>query len=311
MPRPASIAALRRQIDRIDDQLLAAAQPARASGARGRPRRSSAASAAIYAPAREKGVLARLARQNGGPLGAGARARDLPRDHLGVARPRAAAARRVPRPAGDVHAPGGARSSSARRPTTCRRRPIAEVFRDVESGRAELGVVPVENSTEGMVAHTLDLLVESPLAICAEITLRVAPLPAGAAAERALARVRRVVAHPQALAQCRQWLAAHLPGRAASRRRATRARPSARRRERGHGGDRRRGGRGDAYGLARPRRAASRTRPATSRASSSSAATTASSRRGDDKTSIVVTVPRRGRRAGPDAAAVRARIAST
>ena len=86
-----------------------------------------------------------------------------------------------------------------------------DVFRDVEAGRAQLGVVPVENSTEGMVARTLDLLVESPLAICAEVTLRVRHcLLVRPGTERS--GVRRVAAHPQALAQCRQWLAANLAG---------------------------------------------------------------------------------------------------
>ena len=87
---------------------------------------------------------------------------------------------------------------------------IAEVFHEVENGRADLGVVPVENSTEGMVAHTLDLLAESPLAICAEISLHVRHnllvCPG-----TTLGDVRRVAAHPQALAQCRRWLAEHLP----------------------------------------------------------------------------------------------------
>jgi chorismate mutase/prephenate dehydratase len=88
---------------------------------------------------------------------------------------------------------------------------VGDVFRDVEGGRAELGVVPVENSSEGMVARTLDLLVESPLSICAEVTLPVRHcLLARPGTERSA--VRRVAAHPQALAQCRQWLAAHLPG---------------------------------------------------------------------------------------------------
>src|SRR5262249_61720172 len=89
---------------------------------------------------------------------------------------------------------------------------VSDVFRDVEGGRADLGVVPVENSSEGMVAHTLDLLVESPLSICAELTLAVRHCLL-ARPGTALTGLRRVVAHPQALAQCRQWLAAHPPRR--------------------------------------------------------------------------------------------------
>src|SRR5262249_16912435 len=87
---------------------------------------------------------------------------------------------------------------------------VADVFHEVESGRADLGVVPVENSTEGMVAHTLDLLAESPLSVCAEVSLAVKHCLL-ARAGTGLDDARRVVAHPQALAQCRRWVAHHLP----------------------------------------------------------------------------------------------------
>ena len=164
MPRPASIAAIRRQIDRIDDQLLRLLNRAGAHWSLAVAAQKAAPTRAIYAPAREHGVLTRVARQNGGPLDAGARARDLSRDHLGGARPRGALAGRLPRPAGDRGPTSRRGSSSARAAEYVPRRRSRDVFRDVERGRAELGVVPVENSTEGMVAHTLDLLVESPLA---------------------------------------------------------------------------------------------------------------------------------------------------
>jgi len=71
-------------------------------------------------------------------------------------------------------------------------------------------VVPVENSTEGMVAHTLDLLADSPLQICAEISLAVRHNLL-ARAGTSMKGIDRIVAHPQALAQCRRWLAEHLP----------------------------------------------------------------------------------------------------
>jgi len=79
----------------------------------------------------------------------------------------------------------------------------------VSQGRAEFGVVPIENSTEGVVAHTLDSLVESELKICAEIFLDIH--------HNLLSRsgkdsdVQRIISHPQALAQCRGWLARHFP----------------------------------------------------------------------------------------------------
>jgi len=86
---------------------------------------------------------------------------------------------------------------------------IAEVFYEVQSGHADFGVVPVENSTEGTVNHTLDMFVNSPLKICGEIELRIHQNLMGKM--MALDTIRRVVSHQQSLAQCRAWLDEHLP----------------------------------------------------------------------------------------------------
>jgi chorismate mutase / prephenate dehydratase len=86
---------------------------------------------------------------------------------------------------------------------------IDEVFREVEAGSAHYGVVPVENSTEGVVNHTLDMLIHSPLKICGEVELRVHQHLLGADGD--LKDVRRVYSHQQSLAQCREWLDAKLP----------------------------------------------------------------------------------------------------
>ncbi|GAB3682654.1 prephenate dehydratase [Salinisphaera aquimarina] len=87
---------------------------------------------------------------------------------------------------------------------------IDEIFREVEAGNADFGVVPVENSTEGVVSHTLDQLVGSSLSICGEVALAVHHHLLSRAED--LAGVKRVVAHAQSLAQCRKWLDSHLPG---------------------------------------------------------------------------------------------------
>jgi chorismate mutase/prephenate dehydratase len=87
---------------------------------------------------------------------------------------------------------------------------IDEVFHEVESASADFGVVPIENSTEGTVNHTLDRFLTSPLKICGEVELRIRQHLMGTMSE--LARVARVCSHPQSLAQCRQWLQEHLPG---------------------------------------------------------------------------------------------------
>ena len=87
---------------------------------------------------------------------------------------------------------------------------IDEIFRAGESGQAEYAVVPVENSTEGAVGRTLDLMYTTELSICGEIKLRVQQNLLSNAPS--LDRVTRVYSHAQSLAQCAQWLARHLPG---------------------------------------------------------------------------------------------------
>jgi chorismate mutase/prephenate dehydratase len=86
---------------------------------------------------------------------------------------------------------------------------IDTVFREVEAGAADYGVVPVENSSEGVITHTLDMFQRSPLGICGEVELRIHHHLLAADAERS--GIRRVLAHQQALAQCRGWLDANLP----------------------------------------------------------------------------------------------------
>jgi chorismate mutase / prephenate dehydratase len=87
---------------------------------------------------------------------------------------------------------------------------IAEVFEEVQSGHADFGVVPIENSTEGTVNHTLDMFLSSPLKICGEVELRIHQHLMGLM--HGLDRIVRVCSHQQSLAQCRQWLDEHLPG---------------------------------------------------------------------------------------------------
>ncbi len=86
---------------------------------------------------------------------------------------------------------------------------IDEVFHEVEAGIADFGVVPIENSSEGTVNHTLDMFLNSPLKICGEVELRIHHHLMGRMT--GLGAVKRVCAHPQALAQCRGWLDEQLP----------------------------------------------------------------------------------------------------
>ena len=87
---------------------------------------------------------------------------------------------------------------------------IQGVFREVEERRCDFGVVPVENSTEGMIGQTLDCFLESPLHIVGEVELPVVHhLFVGQATGNA--EIGKICGHPQALAQCRTWLETHLP----------------------------------------------------------------------------------------------------
>jgi len=86
---------------------------------------------------------------------------------------------------------------------------IEEVFRLVEAGGADFGVAPVENSTEGVINHTLDLMMQSALLISGEVTLRIRHNLLSN--EKDLKSIERVYSHQQSFAQCRLWLEKHLP----------------------------------------------------------------------------------------------------
>jgi chorismate mutase/prephenate dehydratase len=86
---------------------------------------------------------------------------------------------------------------------------IDDVFRQVETGGVGYGMVPVENSTEGAIGRTLDLLLATPVKVCGEVMLPVHQCLMSRA--RARSDIRRVYSHTQSLAQCQQWLARHLP----------------------------------------------------------------------------------------------------
>ncbi len=86
---------------------------------------------------------------------------------------------------------------------------IGDVFSHVETGRADYGVVPVENTSEGMVNYTLDRILDSELHIIGEIILRISHF--FLSKEKSLKNIKKVYSHPQALAQCRLWIERNLP----------------------------------------------------------------------------------------------------
>ncbi len=87
---------------------------------------------------------------------------------------------------------------------------IADIFHEVENGEAHYGVVPVENSTEGVVSHTLDTFMNSSLHICGEVALRIHHHLLSTTDK--LDEIKVVYSHQQSLGQCRQWLMSHLSG---------------------------------------------------------------------------------------------------
>lgn len=86
---------------------------------------------------------------------------------------------------------------------------IADVFKVVEEGRANFGVVPVENSSEGMISVTLDAFLDSDLKVCGEVSLPIRHQLLSLA--DGMSKITKVAAHSQALAQCREWLNRYMP----------------------------------------------------------------------------------------------------
>ena len=87
---------------------------------------------------------------------------------------------------------------------------IPDVFSSVESGHADYGLVPVENSTEGVISHTLDMFIDSGLKVCGEVEIRVHHHLA--TRSQNVSAIRHIYSHQQSFAQCRRWLDQNFPG---------------------------------------------------------------------------------------------------
>jgi chorismate mutase / prephenate dehydratase len=206
------LAAFRQKIDALDEQLLALLNQ-RAAVAAEVGALKATVGAAVFRPERELQVIARLqALPPGdlvtGPLGTAPIA-SIWREIMSACRSREA-----------LHnvaflGPAGTFSEQAAMAffgSSVERVPVAsidEIFRAVASGTVDYGVVPIENSSEGAIDRTLDLMLSTPLKMCGEVALTVR--------HQLLRRkigldgVHAICAHPQALAQCQEWLAHNLP----------------------------------------------------------------------------------------------------
>lgn len=208
-----SLPQLRGRIDALDDDLLRLlndrARLVQAVGEAKRASGESGESGAFYAQDRERAIHARLASLNEGPFPTAA-LQPVFQEILSacLALQKGLRVAYLGPEATFTHA--AARQQFGTAAEMMPERSISAVVQQVESGRADTGVVPLENSTEGMVGSTLDMLMDSELRITAEIVLAVEQcLLTRPGQDRA--GIRRVYSHAHALGQCRGWLASHLP----------------------------------------------------------------------------------------------------
>lgn len=201
---------LRDQIDALDSEILERlSQRSRCAHRIGEIKQG-----AIYRPEREAQVLRRLAEMNQGPL---------PNDSvLLIFREIMSACLALEQslsiaclgPRG-TYTESAARKHFGNAPSFLPQSTIDEVIRCVEAGSVDYGVVPVENSTEGAVGRTYDLLLNTSAHICGEVTLRIHQQllrkPVAEGEQASFAGVTKVVSHAQSLAQCHEWLNRHLP----------------------------------------------------------------------------------------------------
>jgi chorismate mutase / prephenate dehydratase len=196
---------LRAEIDALDDELLSLVNR-RAAHARRIGDLKAGASA--YRPEREIEILRRVTNANPGPLAA-ERVSAVFREVISACRGMEAAIRVAYLGPEGTFSEQAARKQFGYAVETMPAPTVDEVFRRCESGAVEFSVVPVENSTEGAVGRSLDLLLLTPLKICGEIELRVQQNLLSREPE--LRDLKRVYSHAQSLAQCNGWLSQHLP----------------------------------------------------------------------------------------------------
>jgi len=198
---------LRRKIDKLDERILSLLnERARLSLEIGRAKSKRGVS--IYVPDREKSIYKKLVGRNKGPLSN--------RTLLAVYREIMSGSLALEKPlkiaffgpqATFTHIAALKKFGESLDYLECKS--ISEVFTEVERGRADYGVVPIENSTEGAVNHTLDMFVDSDLKICSEVYL---PIEHHLLSKlRKMSSIKKVYSHEQVLAQCRMWLETNLP----------------------------------------------------------------------------------------------------
>ena len=210
MRRSESVDALRKKIDQVDSRIVALLNE-RASLALKIGNQKNRTGKPVYVASREREIYRQISDANTGPLPV-ASIRSVYREILSACRgvetqmkvaffgPEAT----FTHMAAQRHFGRTVRYSPE--PT------IGDVFRAVSAGNADYGVVPIENSTEGVVTHTLDLLQDTDVQICGEVSVDIELCLLSRSGRPK--DVRRILSHSHALGQCRRWIAAHYAGAA-------------------------------------------------------------------------------------------------
>ncbi len=208
-PADADLAEIRQCINEIDEQLQSLInERAKYAQKVGLAKGDLAQAVDYYRPEREAEILRTIKKRNEGPL------RDEEMLRLFREIMSACLAQQEPLKVGFLGPEGTFTQTAVYRHFghSVRALPfhtIDEVFQEVESGAADFGVVPIENSTEGSVNNTLDMFLTSPLKISGEVELRIEQHLLGRMA--GLDDIKRICAHEQSFAQCRGWLREYLP----------------------------------------------------------------------------------------------------
>jgi len=207
--KPDSIESHRVRMDRINLEILKLLSE-RASHANEIGRIKQSSGVAVYLPAREREVIEGMVAANPGPLSSDHIAR-IYTEIISACR----ALEHVPRVAylGPEHTYSheAARGAFGGSVEFAPQASFAAVFQEVQNGRADFGVVPIENSTEGQVKENLDLLIDTPLVIISEILQPVRH--ALMSLDGDPSKVRRIVSHQQSLGQCRGYLSSNFADR--------------------------------------------------------------------------------------------------
>ena len=201
--------AVRDRIDALDEQIQALINERAACAQAVAALKNGGDAASFYRPEREAKILRKILARNTGPLNGEEMARlfrEIMSACLALEQPLCIA---YLGPEG-TFTQAAALKHFGHSVSTDSHLTIDEVFREVEAGACHYGVVPVENSTEGVITHTLDMFLNSPLKITGEVQLRVHHNLLSTLED--LSAVRRVYSHQQSLAQCRGWLDEHLAG---------------------------------------------------------------------------------------------------